>query len=410
MDTIALIKDYLQQACTRMFAEPRGDMKHKCLLPVAAYSMQLWDWGCWTSNIAVRQLCTDNQIRPDLAQYEIGCRLNFFDAQTPDGKIPIAVSVNKDADLTYFSPDGNPHKPVMAQHCAFIIKYTDDSAWLAPYFVKLEKFIAYYEQTSKHESGLFFFIDDFAIGVDNDPCTFFRPRKSSASIYLNTLMYKELLAMSYLAEKLSLDEQKALYADKATELLSAIQEHCWDRKDGMFYSCDLNLLPIDPTKRLHRGCPRHWNTMLQRYGMWSSFMPLWAGIATPEQAERMVQNLTDPEGFWAPYGIRSMSKYEKQYRIIKSGNPSCWHGPIWGISNYMVFKGLLRYNYTDLATELCDKTIALFGRDLQTSGAFHEYYDPESGEGVHNKDFLSWNMLVANMIAWREGKEVIEEF
>ena len=100
MDTVALIKDYLKQACTRMFADPRGDMKHKCLLPVASYSKQLWDWGSWTSNIAVRQLCTDNQIRPDLAQYEIGCRLNFFDAQTPDGKIPIAVSVSKDADLT----------------------------------------------------------------------------------------------------------------------------------------------------------------------------------------------------------------------------------------------------------------------------------------------------------------------
>ena len=34
---------------------------------------------------------------------------------------------------------------------------------------------AYYEMNAKHESGLFYFLDDFAIVVDHDPSTFYRP-------------------------------------------------------------------------------------------------------------------------------------------------------------------------------------------------------------------------------------------
>lgn len=411
LDYNRIILEYLETACERMYAEPKGDFKHRCLLPVAEYSQQLWDWGSWTSNIAVRQIMTNNHRENKLFEYEKGCRLNFFDNQSVDGKIPICIATDVRYRLeTYFKGE-NPHKPVMAQHCAFIVKYNHETEWLVDSMMKLDKFIRYYETNYKHESGLFFFADDFAIGVDNDPSTFFRPNGSSASIYLNSLMYKEFDAMAYLYEKMNDKENCLKYKQKAEELKATIIEYCWDEKDGMFYSCDINLNSLPKSGALHSGCPRHYSTLIQRIGCWSSFMPMWSGIATPEQVERMVkENLLDKNGFNAPYGVRSLSKYEKMYRILPSGNPSCWLGPIWGVSNYMVFRGLLKYGYIKLAKELCDKTILLFGKDVEENNAFHEYYDPETGKGVYNKDFLSWNMLVANMIAWQENREVISEF
>ena len=39
-----------------------------------------------------------------------------------------------------------------------------------------------------------------------------------------------------------------------------------------------------------------------------------------------------------------------------------------------------------------------------------EYYDPETGEGLFNKGFSSWNLLAFNMLEYFDGKEVIEEF
>ena len=88
------------------------------------------------------------------------------------------------------------------------------------------------------------------------------------------------------------------------------------------------------------------------------------------------------------------------YAIKRTGNPSCWLGPIWGNCNYMVFEGLLRYGYTALAKELAEKTIKLFGQDVEKCGEFHEYYHPETGEGVNNQGFQSWNLLTYNMADW----------
>ena len=52
----------------------------------------------------------------------------------------------------------------------------------------------------------------------------------------------------------------------------------------------------------------------------------------------------------------------------------------------------------------------LFGEDIEENGEMHEYYDPDSGVGVNNSGFQSWNLLVNNMIAWIEGRKCIEEF
>ena len=91
---------------------------------------------------------------------------------------------------------------------------------------------------------------------------------------------------------------------------------------------------------------------------------------------------------------------EKMYRIVPSGNPSCWLGPVWINANYMVFEGLLKYGYTELAKELAIKTVTLIGQDIKESGDMHEYYEPDTGAPVHNKGFQSWNLLTYNLCQW----------
>jgi putative isomerase len=68
--------------------------------------------------------------------------------------------------------------------------------------------------------------------------------------------------------------------DEAENLCNAIREHCYDEKDGSYYSVDLNLQPI--VERFHSGAPRHWNCVIERLGCWSNFLALWSGIATKE--------------------------------------------------------------------------------------------------------------------------------
>ena len=413
---LSKLKEYLTKLANSLLAPPAGSFLHPSIVVTKGdcYPGQLWDWGNWANNIAVRQIISQQNMQTTLDElflHEKGSVLNFLNEQREDGSIDIVIASAPQYDLNAIIPHRNVHKPVLAQHVAFICKYTFDIKWLQEIYPKLEKFIAYYEDNAKHESGLFYFFDDFAIGVDNDPSTFYRPDNSSASIFLNSLMYVELGAMSYLATLLNNEEKARSYAEKQSALKAAINEHCYDEKDGMYYSCDINLRPIDNTVLLHSGAPRHYSTLIQRLGCWSSFLPLWAGIPTKKQAARIVKgNILDENAFWAPYGIRSLSKYEKMYRIVGTGNPSSWQGGVWILSNYFVFKGLLRYGYVQEGKELANKTLDLLNKDYLKNGAFHEYYDPESGEGVFNKGFTSWNALAANMLAYLENEDIIEEW
>lgn len=407
------LKKYLVELSEILLSEPQGDFKHPCIVVKgnSSYPRQLWDWGNWVNNVALRQIATDCGLYENLADYEKGSVLNFLNEQKEDGSIEIVVFSDPEINYTKNMPHRNVHKPVLAQHVAFICKYHKDIPWVKKVYPGLKKLISFYEENARHESGLFFFFDDFAIGVDNDPSTWYRPDDSSASIFLNTLMYMEMGALAFVADALGKTDEAELYRKKQSDLKEAINEHCYDEKDGMYYSCDINLRKIDPDVKLHRGAPRHYSTLIQRIGCWSSFLPLWAGIPTKEQAERMVcENLLDEKAFWAPYGVRSLSKYEKMYRIIPSSNPSSWHGSVWILSNYFLFKGLLRYGFVEEAKELAEKTALLLDKDFKENGAFHEYYHPETGEGVYNKGFSSWNLLVYNMLSYLEGKEVVEEF
>ena len=101
---------------------------------------------------------------------------------------------------------------------------------------------------------------------------------------------------------------------------------------------------------------------------------------------------------------------EKMYGLYASSNPSNWNGPVWGISNYIVFRGLVKYGFTDEAKEMANKTITLFGQDYVANDALHEYYNPDTGQPIMNKGFQNWNYLVMNMIAWMEARPVVEEF
>ena len=126
---------------------------------------------------------------------------------------------------------------------------------------------------------------------------------------------------------------------------------------------------------------------------------------------KIVKNvLGSDDAFWAPYGIRTLAKYEKMYSIKNTSNPSCWLGPIWTVSNYMVFRGLVKYGYEDMARELAEKTVNMLEDDIKCHGAMHEYYDPETGAPIRNLGFQNWNLLAINMKAWLNGEPTVEEF
>ena len=393
---ISLIEDYISKNYRNNFREPvPGYLNHKFLVPGSGYIHQLWDWDSWLTGYALMSLKDK-----DIEEYQKGCVLNFLEHMDEDGRIPILVqdypSPIFDLNENYKS---NIHKPCLAIHALEISEHYKDAKWLEPYFDKLLKFISYYENNQKDvESGLFYWIDDLGIGFDNDPTVFYRPDKSTGAIYLNSLMYQELLSVSKLAGLLNKKDIEKEYLNKSNELKNAINDECFDKVDGFYYSVDLSLRKVDSNVWLHKGHPRFWHSLPIKITTWAGLLPLWNGIASKENAEAVIKRYLNKDGLFSEYGIRSVAKNEKMFGIFDTGNPSCWLGPIWINANYFTYLGLKRYGYLDLAKDIAKKTILLLGRDIELNGEFHEYYDSETGEGVRGKGFQSWNFLVLKMI------------
>lgn len=425
-----ICREQIHKEMKGMYREAGGALKYPFLAPGSnQYLDMLWDWDSWLSDVALRQILLEkgtDRDRREALRYERGCVLNSLSYGGMDGWIPIWIerdAPSREEMLRHRNPwKSNMHKPTLAQHAAFIVRNTEgDAEWLREDFYTLQAFVSKYLNFHRHRStGLLYWETDEAIGVDNDPSTFYRPHESSGSIFLNALMYKELLAMEYLAGRLRMPDIAARYRKEADALLAAVREHCWDPRDGFYYSVDLNLLPVEKPDieglapgdlHLHVGQPRAYDCLIQRFSVWSGFMALWAGIATPKQAAEIVERqFRDTRSFNAAAGIRTLSPLEKMYDTRASGNPSSWQGPIWINVNYLVFRGLVRYGFTEEARELAEKTILLLGRDYERFGALHEYYLPDNGEPVLNKGFQNWNLLVLNMAAWLDGKPFVTEF
>lgn len=414
-----LLEAYIHERAEEMTREPEGILAHPYTVPSSPdspyYSSALWDWDSWTISIALGQVETDTARAGHFQRHEEGSILNFLDHTDDDGVMPIQLSPS--GSLTHGDPGRaggfrqNMHKPVLAQHAALLARRRRDTEWLRPHAPTIASFLQRYLDSHVHEpTGLAYWQTDFAVGVDNDPSVYYRPDRSTASIYLNSLLYRELLAFGTILEHLGDLPEANRWRGRAQDLADALNRHAWDERDGTFYSVDLDLRPIDPEDWLHRGAPRRWSSLLLRVDNWSSFLPLWAGFASQEQAERMVERLRDRRTFAAPYGVRTLSRLEKAYDLRASNNPSNWLGPIWGISNYLVFRGLVKYGFVDDARELAEKTVALFGADLETTGSLHEYYHPDSGEPIITHGFQNWNFLVLNMIAWLEDRPTVVEF
>lgn len=416
-----MLRDYILARSDEMMREPAGILTHPYVVPSAPdspyYSSHLWDWDSWLTGVALGQVEVELGEPGLFARYERGSILNFLEHTTPAGVMPIQLHAEGSLRHGEYADDGdyarnqNMHKPVLAQHAASLVRRSGDGEWLRPSLPALEAFLHRYLTVHLHaEAGLAYWQTDFAVGVDNDPSVYYRPAKSTASIYLNSMLYRELLAYGWLLERLGDVKKATRWRHRAAELADAVQRHCWDERDGTFYSADVDLRPIDPDDWLHRGAPRTWSSLLLRIDTWSSFLPLWAGIATAEQADRMTARLRDPRTFDAAYGVRTLSALEKMYDLRASNNPSNWLGPIWGISNYLVFRGLQKYGYEADARALAEKTVRLFGEDLELNGCLHEYYHPDTGEPIMTAGFQNWNFLVLQMIAYLDGRPFVPEF
>ena len=145
----------------------------------------------------------------------------------------------------------------------------------------------------------------------------------------------------------------------------------WDERAGLFYDYDL---------RAEKPIPV--NTA-------ATFLPLFAGLPSREQAQRLVEEhlLNQKEyalGGEVHHWVTTTAKNEPTWEARRY-----WRGPVWIIMNWFIMQGLRRYGYEDLVESMRQDTLGL----METAG-FREYYDPRDGSGCGSTDF-SWSAALA---------------
>jgi putative isomerase len=402
---------YVGKTAPLLLRPAEGILLHPSIapsLPGKEYSTSLWDWDTyWTTRGLFRfaAISKDPALGRKVGDHAIGSFMNFFDHQSDEGRISIMLDV-KNADpfgtlKTDRPKSQNQAKPIFGQLALLITTELGSVDWLAPQFDKLLRFYAAWVADNQSSIGLLVWGNDVAIGNDNDPTTFGRPFFSSANLLLNCLFYEDLKAATELARRLKRSDDQQRLSAQARALGEQIQKYCWDPRDQFYYTVDVQC--VDRRRELipnvKPGMDMSWHCLPLRIQTFTGFLPLWCGLAAPDQAKMLVQaNYLADDRFRGNWGVRSLSSKEAMYCMDFSSDPSNWLGPVWIIVNYLVWKGLNDYGFDDEASKLADKTLRLLSTDLAANGSLNEYYHPDTGLALSHKGFMDWNLLVLEMM------------
>lgn len=390
------LRKYIKDNWHKSFNEPTGVLKYKFLDPAAVYRGQLWDWDSFFCAVSVID------VFPDTAEYLKGCVQNFLEYQREDGSIPYMICADQDNPMPALPKLGlkrrsedcdiNSIKPLIAQMAVMAADRLGDDEWLGEIYPKLRRHIEHWEESQLSEKGLFVWRSMRGGGTDNHPALYGRPLNSAAGTELNSFFFLEYMAMADIAKRCGNDGECNKNTQKAKRLADAINENMFDPIDGMYYYLDM-LSKKPPTA----FAPLNWNVPL-KFRMWTGFAPLYAGIAPKAYAKRAIEeHLLNPNEFWSDYGLRSMAKNEPVYNTVESSNPSNWQGPIWVVSAYIMYKALLNYGYEKEAKLAAENLINTLYADFKECGAFHEYWNGETGKSTIKKGFMNWNALIGIM-------------
>jgi hypothetical protein len=165
-----------------------------------------------------------------------------------------------------------------------------------------------WERTNLGDEGLFWQIDDrdgmeLPIGGNN--------YKPSCRPTINTYMFADARAIAAIAALAGRPDVASEFGAKAARLKALVQERLWDPQAQFF-----KYLPYRRGPELSRG------RELIGYTPWYANLP-------DGGYEEAWKQLTDPRGFFAPFGPTTAERRDPGFRLSYSGHECQWNGPSW---------------------------------------------------------------------------------
>ncbi|HEX6879655.1 MAG TPA: trehalase family glycosidase, partial [Terriglobales bacterium] len=277
----------------------------------------------------------------------------YFDRQRPDGYIAYRIGPYVTKTFPYNGED-TTSAPFFAWENWEIYQVSHDKVFLKESYESSAAFANYVLRTrDKDHDGFLVWGGNSMLENVRDELDviwqLFGDKTDSPSrvkaLDLMCMMVKEERSLSAMARELGKFEEAKAWGMKADQLTTLIRTRMWDEESGNFYN-----LSRDTGKMITGD-----GISLKRPEI-ITFLPLWAGVATKEQAARLVKNLKDEKTFWRRFGVPTLSAADSYYDpyITKCCQ---WNGAVWLLWDYMVFRGLMDYGYRADAEELVKRNM-----------------------------------------------------
>ena len=170
-----------------------------------------------------------------------------------------------------------------------------------------------------------------------------------APVCLNSLLYKYEMDMATFAAVLGRPADQAMWNKRAQARKAAITQYLWHGESGLFQ--DYNFVTRTPST----------------YDYIATLYPLWAGLATPEQATAVRAHLS----LFEHEGGMAMSDHE-------SGTQ--WDLPFgWAPTNYFAAMGLAGYGFAPDAARIAGEFTRTVETNYVSDGTIREKYNVVSG-------------------------------
>lgn len=192
------------------------------------------------------------------------------------------------------------------------------------------------------------------------------------SVDLNAYLYAEKGFLYSMATELGKTEDAAKYKKEAEELRDYVNTNMFDEETGYYYDLQTNEDGSEKTLLVHRGKGTE------------GWLPLWAKMATADKAAKVRDNMVDENKFNLNVPFPTASKDNAKFDPNRY-----WRGPVWLDQAMYGVEALQNYGYNDDARTM---TYKLFdnAEGLLGDGPIRENYNPETGAGLHTKNF-SWS-------------------
>lgn len=321
---------------------PEGQIKTRWSTPNRYPHKRLWLWDSAFNSVGLKY------ISKDLAEDAVRA---VFSAQGEDGFIPHMTAPQGHSDIT--------QAPVLAWAVVELYREFQDDALAKELYDKLEAYLMW-DMKMRDENGnglLEWEVDPTSAdcrcgesGMDNTPR--FDHATMADCIDFSSFMANEMRCMKRLAEILKKDEDVQKWGSLYNKTKGLINSVLWDEEDQFYYDKRLTDESFVKVKSV------------------ASFLPLFAGVATKEQAAALVEHLKNPQEFGTKFMIPTVSASDATYKTM-----DMFRGTVWLNFNYLIAQGLDEYGYFELADEIRESTIETVKKWYMSDGVIYEFYD-----------------------------------